>query len=206
MDTTSLSARRTLEPEIPLAWHAHGMTVSLRHRDPLSPSVDLAPLVAFGGAPLTLWLTLIGLQAGAHWVMDPQLRVLVALGGALGLFTGQALSYAIFVGLEILRARRERCEIDIGPARIRVRRGRRTLLELPPEQVFASARGRTLVLEGAGQRIELWASPEGTAEAVGWVAACLTELHEQALAAPRPPASVALALHRVVLEAKRAAS
>lgn len=182
------------------------MTVSLRHRDPLVPSVDLAPLVAFGGAPLTLWLTLMGLQAGAHWVLDPQLRVLVALGGAVGLFVGQALSYAVFVGLEILRARRECCEIDVGPARIRVRRGRRILLDLPPEQVFASVRGPILTLEGAGQRFELWASPPGSSAAVGWIAACLDELHEQALSAPRPPASVALALHRVVLEAKRAAS
>lgn len=175
-------------------WLPSGLSVELRVRDPRAPRPDLTPLVGFLGTPVLLLFTVLGITVGTS-AGDP-LTLLATLGGAAGLLLGQAIVYGAAVLVEELAHARERCRLDVGPNRIRVRRGRKVLLDVPPGQVTAWSDGPALDLVGLGDHVQIYT--EHDADLAQWLVGRVREVRRQARTMARPRYAEVRAIDQVL--------
>jgi len=190
-----------MHPRIPAAleraavtWQPAGLSVELQRRDPRDPQPDLTPLVGFLGTPILLMSTVIGIHLGTS--RGESLRLVATLGGATGLLLGQAIVYAAAVLLDEWTHRRDTCRLEIGPQRIRVRRGRKVLLDAPPGQVTAWNEGTSIELVGLGDHVQLFTARDP--ELARWLVARIREMRTQARMMMRPAYAQVHALDRIL--------
>ncbi|MEN0062542.1 MAG: hypothetical protein AAGA48_10365 [Myxococcota bacterium] len=179
----------------PITWLSNGLAVDLQSRDPRSPKPDLTPLVGFLGTPILLVFTVLGIHLGATGA-DLGLRVLATLGGACGLMLGQALVYGAAVLLDEWSRRRERCQLEINPNRIRVWQGRKLLLDAPPSHVTSWGEGPGIDLVGLGEHVQLFTAHDP--DLAAWLVGQVRTVRSQSRTMTRPTYAAVRALDQVL--------
>ncbi|MEO0602411.1 MAG: hypothetical protein AAF211_13295 [Myxococcota bacterium] len=177
-----------------ITWLPNGLSVDLKVSDPRAPKPDLTPLVGFIGTPVLLLFTILGISAGI--ATGERLQLLATLGGAAGLLLGQSLVYGAAVLLEEWSLLRECARLDIGPNRIRVRQGRRTLLDAPASQVTSWDEGPAIDLVGLGEHVQLYTSHDP--ELARWLVARVREVRRNARTMTRPKYAQVRAIDQVL--------